>query len=165
MIPLFTMAGFIMLKIDPLFVSENIKIISDKYRDSILVNPVFTLSVMDGSYLCPGLNILLLGLLPVILQAFLFSFNKGLLKILPAVPCMIFITILWSNYALVNLYDKEMVPQGVYGGFHLFFKGEIEKVMIDKPEKLFKSNPDFRKYGNSDLEKFLIKKNLIDKES
>lgn len=160
MTPVFLVLGYIILKSDLFFTSGSLAILSDTYQHSLLINPVFPLPATDSTFLLSGILILMLGCIPILLYSFLGSFSNRNVKFLRFLPALLLILTIWSHFTLVHVYDNEMHQKAVLTASHLYVKGEIEEVMKDNPDKLFRANRDYRKSGNADLTIFLREKNI-----
>ena len=73
----------------------------------------------------------------------------------------------WSHFILFKVFDPKLNKLATTSNSHIYFDGELEKMLVDHPDKVLKAKPTLFSSGNEDLNLF-VKENkpelLKDKE-
>jgi len=155
--PLFLITGCAVLIADFSITSGSAGNIYAQNRH-IITEPVFPLPVLDSSNRLNILIIGILGFLPILIASIYTSFTCRISKLV--LVFLIIITILsgWTHFFAVTLFDNRAYQKIAFSHTHLYLKGEIEELIIKRPDKIIAANPDFRESNNRDLENFLKEK-------
>ncbi len=127
-------------------------------RDDV-IRPIFPINRLAFESSMGYLIILIFGMMPFIVSSFLSSFRGK--SIFPSlVSSFILMCALWSYYYWNFGYDTFMEKKMIKNGSHIYFMGEIEKKLLNDPEKLLKRNPNYKSVENSDLKIFMKENNI-----
>ena len=61
----------------------------------------------------------------------------------------------WSHFILFKIFDKQLNKLAATSNSHIYFDGELEKLLVDNPKKVFKAQPALFAIGNEDLNQFI----------
>jgi len=132
-----------------------------------LPKPIIPFSVFDSSFIKGLIIILILGFLPILISIFYTSFKKHISKILIIIISFLTVVSTWSHFILFEVFDTKLNKRAATSNSHIYFDGELEKMLVDNPQKVLKAKPALFSSGNQDLNLF-VKENkpelLKDKE-
>lgn len=135
--------------------------------DVVAPKPIVPFSVFDNSFMKGLMIILILGSLPILISIFYTSFKKQISKM--SVILILFLTVVstWGHFILCKVFDPKLNKLAATSNSHIYFDGELEKMLVDNPQKVLKAKPTLFSSGNADLNLF-VKENrpelLKDKE-
>ena len=156
-IPVFLVIAVITLLFDFALTSGSIEAVLSE-SDVSVPKPIIPFSVFDISFIKGLMIILILGSLPILISIFYTSFKKQISKIL--VIIIIFLTVVstWSHFILLKVFDNKLNKRAATSNSHIYFDGELEKMLVDNPKKVLKTKPDLLSSGNKDLNHFIKEK-------
>jgi hypothetical protein len=135
--------------------------------DVIVAKPIISFSVFDTSFVKGLIIILILGFLPILISVFSTSFKKQISRMWVIVILFLTVISTWSHFILFKVFDKQLNKLSATSNSHIYFDGELEKLLVDNPQKVLKAKPTLFSSGNQDLNLF-VKENkpelLKDKE-
>jgi tetratricopeptide (TPR) repeat protein len=153
-VPVFAIIAAVTLIIDFKITSGSITSALDN-SDVFFPKPIVPFSVFDSSCKKDLSILLLLGFLPILLSIVYTSFRNNYFKKLLFILLPLTIISTWSHYIINKIYDEKFNKRATITRSHIYFDGELEKLLPGNPKKVFKANPDLLKSNNKDLEIFI----------
>jgi tetratricopeptide (TPR) repeat protein len=123
--------------------------------DVFFPKPIVPFSIFDSSCIKDLSIILLFGFLPVLLSILYTSFRNNHSRKLLFILLPLTIISTWSHYIINKVYDERLNKRAVITKSHIYFDGELEKLLPSNPQKVLKANPNLLKSNNKDLEIFI----------
>ena len=164
--PVFLIIAVITFLLDFTITSGSIEAVLSG-ADVIIPKPIIPFSVFDTSFIKGIIIILILGFLPILISVFYTSFKKQISRMLVIVILFLTVVSTWGHFILFEVFDKQLNKLAATSNSHIYFDGELEKMLVDNPEKVLKAKPALFSSGNEDLNLFVKEKKpelLKDKE-
>lgn len=126
--------------------------------DMTVTKPIIFFSVFDTSFMKSLIIILIVGFLPILISILLTSFKKQISRILVIAILALTVISTWSHFILFKVFDKQLNKLSATSNSHIYFDGELEKLLVDNPKKVLKAQPALFFSGNEDLNQFIKEK-------
>ncbi len=156
-IPVFFIIAVITFLLDFALTSGSIEAVLGK-PDAIVPKPIIPFSVFDLSFMKGIIIILILGFLPILISIFNTSYKKQISKIFIIIVIFLTVVSTWCHFTLFMVFDNKLNKRAATSNTHIYFDGELERMLIDNPKKVLKAKPALFSSGNKDLNHFIKEK-------
>ena len=156
-VPVFLVIAVITFLLDFALTSGSIEVVLSE-SDLGVPKPIIPFSVFDISFIKGLMIILILGSLPILIAVFYTSFKKQISKLLVIIVLFLTVVSTWSHFILVEVFDTQLNKRAATSNSHIYFDGELEKMLVDNPKKVLKAKPALFSSGNEDLNHFVKEK-------